>query len=122
LPAWLATALTPTPPSPPAEPISLPRHRAGAYVQAILDSETRDLAAAQPGTRHTARLKAARALCRLVGGGELDENSARALLFDAASGHVGADTTEREVMRDIDDGLAFGRQQPRTIRRAHEHS
>ncbi|MEK6443768.1 hypothetical protein [Pseudonocardia sp. T1-2H] len=49
--------------------------------------------------------------------GELEEQTAREILLDAAAGHIGPDTTEREVVRDIDDGIAFGRKLPRTIRR-----
>jgi hypothetical protein len=120
LPAWLATALTPPPPPPPAEPMQLSRIRAGACVRAIIEREAADLAAAQPGSRHKARLKAARTLGRLVGGGELEEQTARQILLDAAAGHLGPDTTEREVVRDIDDGIAFGRKAPRSIRRGRE--
>jgi hypothetical protein len=116
LPAWLAQALTPPPP-PPAEPLQLSWTRAGAYVRAIIDSEAADLAAAQTGSRHEARLKAARTLGRLVGGGELEEQTAREILLDAAAGHIGPDTTEREVLRDIEDGIAYGRKLPRSIRR-----
>lgn len=117
LPGWLGAALTPPPPPPPAPPMELPRRRADAYLQKILDDELEELATAAPGTRHDARLKAARTLGRLVGGGELDETSARTLLLAAAAGHIGADTRESEVVRDVEDGIAYGRQLPRTLRR-----
>ncbi|MFR9802789.1 bifunctional DNA primase/polymerase [Pseudonocardia sp. RS010] len=121
LPGWLAHALTPPPPPPPAEPLQLTRRRADAYLQKILDDELEELAAAQAGTRHDARLKAARTLGRLVAGGELDEHSARDLLLQAAAGHIGADTRESEVIRDVEDGLEYGKRLPRTLRRRHDH-
>jgi hypothetical protein len=117
LPGWLAQALTPPPPPPPAEPLALTRRRADAYLQRILDDELEELAAAPTGTRHDARLKAARILGRLVAGGELDEDSARSLLMQAATGHIGADTREAEVARDLEDGLEYGKRLPRTLRR-----
>ncbi|WP_158703304.1 bifunctional DNA primase/polymerase [Pseudonocardia dioxanivorans] len=118
LPGWLADALTPPPPPARSEqPMALSSRRAGAYLQKILDDELEELATAQPGTRHDARLKAARTLGRLVGGGELDESTARTLLLQAAAGHIGADTRESEVVRDVEDGLAYGKQLPRTLRR-----
>lgn len=117
LPSWLAEALTPPPPPPPAEPLALTRRRADAYLQKILDDELEELTDAEPGTRHDARLKAARTLGRLVAGGELDETSARALLMQAAAGHIGADTREAEVIRDLEDGLEYGKRLPRTLRR-----
>jgi hypothetical protein len=118
IPAWLAKALTPPSPPPPAEPMELSRSRASAYVRAIVDRESHDVAAALLGTRHDIRLKAARTLGRLVGGGELDETIARSALLEAAAGHIGVgNTTEREVLRDIDDGIGYGKQLPRVITR-----
>jgi hypothetical protein len=118
LPGWLATALTPpAPPAPPRDPLELAGKRASAYVQAAVEGEAHNVASAQTGTRHHARLKAARTLGRLVGGDELDEHEAYAALRDAAHRHIGQDCTEREVENDIRDGLAYGRARPRLIRR-----
>ncbi|GAA4557713.1 bifunctional DNA primase/polymerase [Pseudonocardia xishanensis] len=122
LPGWLATLLTP-PPLPPAartpeSELRLRGSRATAYVNAIVASETEAVAAAVVGTRHTTRLRAARTLGRLVGGGELDAARARWVLLEAAEAHLGADTSVREIERDIDDGLAFGARMPRRIRQA----
>ena len=126
LPAWLRTMLTP-PPRQPKSPCSsgpelLPRRRASAYVRAIIDGESQAVAEAQTGTRHDTLLAAARTLGRLVGGGELSEDTARAALLDAAAGHVGiAGCTAREVEQTVADGIAFGRQLPRRIgRKMHQ--
>jgi hypothetical protein len=117
LPAWLATALTP-PPAPTAtaaEPLGLSRRRASTYVRAIVESEAYSIATARTGTRHSTRLKAARTLGRLVGGEELDEQTAYDALRHAAHRHIGDDCTEQEVEQDIRDGLAYGRQLPRRV-------
>lgn len=116
LPGWLARALVPPPPPAPGPVMQLPRQRAGAYVRAIVEREAQIVATAQTGTRHRALLAAARTLGRLVGGGELAENQARAALLDAAAGHVGVDgCTAGEVRRTVEDGLRYGRQLPRRI-------
>jgi Bifunctional DNA primase/polymerase, N-terminal len=118
LPGWLARALTRPAPSAPGPPMELPAGRASAYVQAIIDSETRAVAAARTGTRHRVLLRAARTLGRLVGGGELDDQDARAALFEAGSGHVGIDgCTVEEVHRTIEDGVAYGKRLPRRVSR-----
>ena len=117
LPDWLTTALTP--PSlaaAPTDPLGLAGKRATAYVRAIVEGETHNVATAQTGTRHHTRLKAARTLGQLVGGDELDEHEAYAALREAARCHIGQDCTEREVENDIRDGLAYGRDRPRRIR------
>lgn len=123
LPEWLVEVLRPAPsqiPSSPAgggEALELSRGRAGAYVRAIVEGEAALVAAARTGTRHDTLLKAARTLGRLVGGGELEEDTARETLRDAASGHIGVDgCTAAEVARTVDDGLAYGRRMPRRIR------
>jgi len=118
LPGWLVEALTLPPPSADVvgSPVRLVRPSAvGAYVEAIVAGETQALADAAPGTKHASRLRAARALGRLVAGGELDAAFARRVLLEAAEGHVGGDTSRRKVEGDIDDGLAFGARRPRRI-------
>ena len=118
LPAWLVTALTPTPPAPrTCDPLELNRSRAGAYVRAIIDSEADAVAGATIGTRHHTRLKAARTLGRLVGGGELTEHDAYEALRAAAHHHIGHDCTETEVDQDLTQGLAFGQRMPRRVTR-----
>lgn len=116
LPDWLARALTPAPPPALAAPMELPARRACAYVSAIVESEARAVAAARKGTRHRVLLRAAGTLGRLVGGGELADHDARAVLLEACSGHVGIDgCTVEEVRRTVEDGLAYGRRLPRWV-------
>ncbi|MFC4945829.1 bifunctional DNA primase/polymerase [Pseudonocardia sp. GCM10023141] len=115
LPDWLRRALTPPPPIP-AGPLTLAPARARAYVQAILDSEARQVATAEVGTRHHILLKAARTLGRLVGAGELALRDARDALLNAAARHVGVDDcTAHEVHRTIEDGIIYGMRMPRRI-------
>ncbi|MGQ0480400.1 MAG: bifunctional DNA primase/polymerase [Pseudonocardia sp.] len=116
LPGWLAAALTPPPRAAPSNaPLGFSPRRAGAYLQAVIEGEAAGIAAAQTGTRHRVRLKAARNLGRLVGGGELDEQTAYDALRDAAVLHIGNDCTEAEVDNDLRDGLAYGQRLPRRI-------
>ena len=83
--------------------------RVRAYVGAVVDGETRAVAAALVGSRHTTLLRAARRLGRWVGSGVLDQATARAALTAAASGFVGvAGYTANQVDRDITDGLTYG--------------
>lgn len=118
LPAWLANALIPPPPVlRQASTRTLRPGHATVYLTAIIDRETADLANAAVGTRHRSRLVAARTLGRLVGGDELTEEHAFARLWEAARRHIGNDCTEREVIRDLRDGLAFGQRSPRFITR-----
>ena len=110
LPTWLTDALTPAPPHLEAtERMLRPLRRRGRYLQAILDSESDAVGAAQPGTRHTTLLAAACTLGRLVAGGELDHHQARDALLRAAARHVGIDDmTEREITDTITDGIRYG--------------
>ncbi|HEX2300223.1 MAG TPA: bifunctional DNA primase/polymerase [Pseudonocardiaceae bacterium] len=116
LPGWLAEALAPVPIPGPGRPMWLSRRRGAAYVRAIVNSEAREVAAAQTGTRHDVLLKAARTLGRLVGGDELGEDDAWRALLDAAAGHIGVEgCTVGEVRRAIGDGIAYGKRLPRRI-------
>lgn len=120
LPDWLAQALVRrSPPPGPGPVLDLPRYRASAYLRAIVDREARIVVTARTGNRHHTLLRAARTLGRLVGGGELDEDDARAALLVAAAGHIGVDgCTVGEVHRTVADGIRYGRQMPRRITRA----
>ena len=121
LPAWLVDRLIPAPP-PPVHNWRCPRH-VGPYLRAIVDSEAAKVAEAVPGTRHTSLLAAACTFGRLVGGGELNLDTARAALLDAAAGHRGVDgMTDREITRAIDDGLRYGQRRPRHLRDAGGYS
>lgn len=131
LPGWLAArldALAPTPAE--ADTVPLPKvvtqGRAGAWVNAAVKGELDELAATPvgQGKRHAARLKAARKLGQLVGGGALSYDQALGELLAIVGRHVGVtrsadgrvtSTTRVEVERDVTDGLAYGMQKPREI-------
>jgi hypothetical protein len=118
LPEWLARGLAPLPAPVSGPSMRLPPPRSSAYVRAIVDSEARAVATARTGVRHGTLLKAARTLGRLVAGGELVEDHARAALLEAAGGHIGVDgCTAAEVHRTIDDGVGYGKRCPRRITR-----
>lgn len=119
LPEWLATLLTPPPPpAPRSEPLQLSTGRANAYIAAILEGEADKVSAAPKGQRQSTLLASARTLGRLVGGGELDEDNARAVLLDAAAAHIGVEgMTLAEVERTVDRAIAYGKQLPRRVER-----
>lgn len=119
LPGWLASALTPAPaPVPTSTPIALPDDRAGRYLAAIVDDETDGVRRAGKGQRRATLLAAARTLGRLVGGGELSEHDARSALLTAAAVHIGVEQfTRHEAEQTTDDGLRYGMQMPRRLRR-----
>lgn len=118
LPDWLLRALTPARRPEDGPPLQLPSHRASAYVTAILEGESRAVAVARTGTRHQALLKAACALGRLIGGGELAETDARTALLEACSAHIGIDGFGlEEVLRTIEDGVEYGKRRPRRVGR-----
>ena len=77
-------------------------------------SEIKKLTLAQPGTRHNTLIQVSKALGQWIGGGHLDEDKARDLLHQAADAcdyttEHGTDVT----VRDITDGIKFGKQSPR---------
>lgn len=115
LPVWLVQALTPPPRPEPVE-LDLPAGRASAYVAAIVTGETDAVAQASTGARRNTLLRASGRLGQLVGGGELDEHTARTALHAAAGGHIGHDGfTAREAETTIRDGLAWGIERPRHV-------
>lgn len=83
-----------------------------AYVNAAVDRELSELAAAQMGTRNSSLNDAAFALGQFVGAGALTESEARALLQDVARGW-GRDWSR--CCKTIENGLAAGIRQPRDI-------
>lgn len=135
LPTWLHDALTTTPVSPSltGDPVSTgatPGPHAGvdsaapnvsaarveAYLRAVVDGESRAVADAPVGTRHSTLLRAARRLGQWVGGGALTGPDVRAVLTAAARDYVGVEGyTVQQVERDITDGLAYGAASPRHI-------
>jgi hypothetical protein len=117
LPGWLTELLVPLPQPRVVEGPRLGSAAAARYVAAIVQDETARLAAAAPGTRYAARLRAGRVLGELVGGGEIDPAAARATLLSAAETHLGGDTSRRRIESDIDDAVTFGARRPRRITR-----
>lgn len=115
LPEWLRRELTPAPPPEPVE-LVLPNGRAGAYAAAAVDGECAAVAAAAIGQRHTTLLRAAGRLGQLIGGGALDEHTARAALHQAVAVHIGHDEfTSHEAETTIRDGLVWGMDRPRHL-------
>ena len=97
------------------------RHVEEPDMQAILDREAHEVAIAPRGQRHRALLHASLRLGSLVAGGALSAQDARAVLLPAGTAHLdgGCDCTEASIRRTIEDGLAFGRRNPRYLRSAH---
>jgi hypothetical protein len=117
LPAWLATALAPSPPSPrPAAVHAVASGNLTGYVTSAMNAECATVAAARTGHRHYTLLRAARILGEFVGGGALPKDIARHALTAAAVAHVGVDgCTQAEVDRTISDGLEYGARRPRRL-------
>jgi hypothetical protein len=93
-------------------------HRLGAYVQAALRGETTTVAHAVPGTRAHTLFRCAARLGELVGAGVLGETTAiEALLAAAPICPRGAHPfTGHEATRHIENGIARGRRNPRSLR------
>jgi hypothetical protein len=129
LPAWLCGLLNPANrPTSALECSPAPAGRIGdfpRYVLVALQGETERVRTAARGGRNHALNKAAYNLGRLVGAGCLDEPTAAAVLYDAASVHLGAttaDITPTEARTTIASGLRAGMRHPRTLEGAHERS
>lgn len=125
LPDWLAQLLTPNGRRPPtaADEPQTARQRVLAtaplsrYVTAAVAAETARVRGALPGQRNHLLFCAAIALGQLVGGGQLDEPTARDRLRDACAAHVAAGAfTAGEADATITSGLTRGTKQPRTGR------
>ncbi|GAA4554839.1 bifunctional DNA primase/polymerase [Pseudonocardia xishanensis] len=116
LPDWMVDALTPRPlPEPAPIPTGLSPTRIAGYVATPLREECEAVAAAAPGQRHHALLRAARILGEFVGAQMLDRETARVALLAACRAHIGVDGfTAHEAERAISDGIAYGSRRPRT--------
>lgn len=110
-PAWLLDLVVRRTPEQPAI-----RHGGvvtnSAYVNAAVDRELADLAAAPMGSRNNSLNDASFCLGQFVGAGALAESEARALLQDVARGW-GRDWAR--CAKTIESGLAAGIRQPREI-------
>ncbi|MFC9249908.1 bifunctional DNA primase/polymerase [Amycolatopsis thailandensis] len=121
LPGWLVTALTPPPPPPP-RPLHAPvlpgtSRRVVAYVNAAVSAESRNVATAEQGQRHTTLYAAAAALGELLANGWITEPAITHHLTEAARRHLGVDDfTWNELTTTIRDGIAKGRRTRRVLR------
>ncbi|MEV0297102.1 bifunctional DNA primase/polymerase [Nocardia sp. NPDC050710] len=130
LPSWLITRLTPAPP-PPRRPTHIDVSSISRYVQKALHEQAARVRAAARGQRHTALLKAANSLGRIVGAEVVDEhnrplpaildyNTAYTVLYNAALTHLGIEGfTDDEAIRTITDGLHHGSTHARRITLHH---
>lgn len=125
-PAWLLALLTaPKKLSEVASVRQPPADRptveaSGSYVKAILDGEYDRAANAPKGTRNSNLNTAAFKLGQYVGGGVIDERSARATLQAAAeksgwAAEEGADAVEKVITSGLDAGVKNPRTQPERV-------
>jgi Bifunctional DNA primase/polymerase, N-terminal len=116
LPEWLAKRLTPRP----VAAITAPPVRASAtlpsYVDAAVTGECERVAAAQPSNHTSVLFTASIALGQLVGARMLPAATAELALYGAAAHMVSGPCrcTDREVRRNITNGLRIGSNRPRT--------
>ncbi|MFC6094364.1 bifunctional DNA primase/polymerase [Saccharothrix lopnurensis] len=116
LPQWLIPLLLPPEPARALRSASTAPRHPDAYLDAVVTGEADKVRRAAPGQRHDILLRAANKLGRWVGGGELDEHEARAVLHAAATRHNGVEGwSAREAETTINDGLAWGMARPRTL-------
>jgi Bifunctional DNA primase/polymerase, N-terminal len=114
LPKWVIQALAPTATAV-SRATSLQQHH-DRYLRAIPEGEAERVRTAAPGSRNNALNIAAFILGQLVGGAELSENEARAILRQAVRTHVGVDGfSTSEAEQTIASGLAAGAKQPRQV-------
>jgi hypothetical protein len=114
LPEWIIEVLRPARPAvSEAGPL---RQYHEHYLRAILEGEAERVRTAPVGFRNSAVNVAAFILGQLVGGAELSECEARAILWQAVRLHLGVDgfnTTEAELT--ITSGLTAGALRPRSV-------
>jgi hypothetical protein len=100
----------PTPATPrPAAP--WPHEDRRRYAEQAIRTAVQMIEAAEPGTRHHTRLRAARLLGGYVAGGLVTEDHAYGALAQALIGHT--DDLAR-ALKTIEDGLAYGKAYPIT--------
>jgi hypothetical protein len=117
-PEWLIHLTRKPPPGPITSKIVMPSRpiRSGAYGQAALDYEIRELATTIKGQRNAALNRASFSLFQLVGGGELDPGEVRHRLIEACTINglmSDPDDGPRSVARTIASGARAGLLHPR---------
>ncbi|MGQ4619879.1 bifunctional DNA primase/polymerase [Nocardia sp. R7R-8] len=116
LPTELVVLLTPPPPAPAIRFCAGATHP-DAYLAAILAGEAHRVASARVHLRNHTLFRAALVLGRLVAADELSEHHARAILTDAAAGHIGVEGfTAAEAERTVSNGFRYSRARPRRLR------
>jgi P4 family phage/plasmid primase-like protien len=93
--------------------------RGNPYVTAAIRGELDEVTVSTPGSRNHMLNKAAFSLGQWVGGGELPENEARAMLFQAAQSCGLADS---ESVKTIESGLTKGIKSPRRAPEPQYHA
>lgn len=121
-PPWLLEAVLAPPPKP-AAPLAPYKGdgRATAYGEKALDSATRRIATALPGSRHVTLAGEAASIGELVAGGEIERGYAERALVTAATAMMGGQITQRELSK-ISWGLTIGQTRPRKITRAERQA
>jgi hypothetical protein len=108
--------VSPAPPPPTPRPLQRSRSRQGSrhqgYAERALATAVRMIQAAELGTRHYTRLKAARLLGGYVAGGLMTDDQAYGALAQAFVGH--AEDLER-ALKTVVDGVSYGATYPITL-------
>jgi hypothetical protein len=99
-------------PRPPQRSVSRQGHAYQGYAERAIDTAVQMIQTAELGTRHHARLRAARLLGGYVAGGLLSDDQAYGALAQALAGHT--DDLER-ALKTVQDGLAYGAAHPITL-------
>ena len=116
LPSWLLSRLRAPGVDSAVPPPAPGASRRVAYVEAALQGEARNVAAAALGTRNQTLFVAAARLGGFVAAGVLAEATARATLIGACAGHIGVNGFDHaEAQRTVDSGLRHGARRPRAL-------
>jgi hypothetical protein len=117
LPAWLLTALRPTPlPPPPARPVETGTGRRSRYLDAAIRMECARVENAPDHQRNACLFAAALALGQLVAGGCLTAPDHERVLLTAAGRHIAVGAfSERQARNTIASGLRSGANRPRQV-------
>jgi predicted P-loop ATPase len=118
-PGWLLDLLLhpatePPPPPRPAMPAVASSSETTPYGKKALESEAQRVATATDGTRNETVNRAAFAIGRLVGGGEIDESDAKIALLDACAANGLLADDEKGTTDTIYRALAAGAEKPKS--------
>jgi VirE N-terminal domain len=99
-------------PRPPQRSVSRQGHASQGYAARAIDTAVQMIQAAARGTRHHARLRAARLLGGYVAGGMLSEEHAYGMLAQALVGYT---EDLPRALKTVQDGLRYGQANPITL-------